>query len=726
MESCELDYDTAAELKAGQEDFGSACELWLIDRSQAALTEEDAAVELPKEASIVLEARLLGLRILSLQKEGYKLKDIAVLVRAAKNHENLLVREFAALGIAAISGSRPNYLQTAEISLVIALLSVIDNPLQELELATVLRSPLYDFSPDELTEIRHIAPKEQLYNAVTLMAERTEELAYKCRHFLEQLNGWRESLRRYRISELIDAIYRESGLFQLAGAWPFGEHRQQNLLFLKEQAREYEAGSYRGLFRFLLFLADGKKKDSMEGGEFADAEDVVHVMSIHRSKGLEFPVVIVANLGGAFALPDEKQDILWHKEFGLGPKMAEAETRRKFPSLAHVAIQRRLHKEAVAEEMRILYVALTRAREKLILSGIVKDIAKTALTWHQQVENQGAILSGALLLNEKNALDWLGQAILRHPHGAKLRQAAGLICGSAQEKQLIIPDDSAWQIKIIAENKLYNLPDLNATNEKDLDTAENLAFMNTTKQEVKAALSYQYPFRETCEAAAKWTVTELNRWQQQFAPATVLEAKTLAPLDNNQSVENIKPAGENTLNSLQAKPAKALRRGTAFHKLLQNLDFATAATKEELQQQLALLVEKEIILAEEAALIEMEKIISFTASQLGKRMAAAKRVIRETPFTYTLPATKLFPTAALKDKLILQGMIDAAFWEEDGWVLLDYKTGGLAYSEQQLKDIYTAQIAYYCQALRNIWQEPLKEAWLYFIDLQKTILVEDW
>ncbi|MCL1905774.1 MAG: helicase-exonuclease AddAB subunit AddA, partial [Clostridiales bacterium] len=315
--SSELDYDESHELKAGQEDFGAKTELWLIDRNlysvDAAAEDEDAedtTLVAPDEDTPVLEARLLGRRILELQKEGYGLGDIAVLLRAAKSKESLLVREFTDMGIAAVAGSRPDYLQTAEISLILALLAIIDNPLQEPELAAVLRSPLYAFSLDELFQIRRAAPEEQLYDALAITAQGADELALKCRLFIERLDGWRDSLRFRRISELISDVYRETSLLQLAGALPRGCERQENLLLLIERAREYEAGGYRGLFRFLLFLADGRGKCIAEGLQLTEGEDAVRVMSIHRSKGLEFPVVIVANLGGNFALLEEKKDIL--------------------------------------------------------------------------------------------------------------------------------------------------------------------------------------------------------------------------------------------------------------------------------------------------------------------------------------------------------------------------------------------------------------------------------
>jgi ATP-dependent helicase/nuclease subunit A len=798
MSSSELDYDATAELKAGQEDFGAKTELWLVDRADVGADlwqnvgadlrvcpkGQNVGADLcvcpkaPEEPSLVLEARLLGRRILELQEEGYNLSDMAVLLRAAKNRESLLVQEFADMGIAAVAGSRPDYLQTAEISLMLALLAIIDNPLQELELATVLRSPLYSFSLDELAQIRWCAPQEQLYAALAATAQGQGGLAGKCRLFLEQLTGWRESLRRRRISELIGAIYTETGLLQLAGALPRGAARQENLLVLKERAREYEASSYRGLFRFLLFLADGRGKSTADSTEPAEGKNALRVMSIHRSKGLEFPVVIVANLGGAFALLDEKQDVVWHKEFGLGPKVVEREQRRIFSSLAQEAVARRLHKEALAEEMRVLYVALTRARERLILSGVVKNLGHTADAWRRQVAGQGSVLAGELLLDDKRPLDWLGQALLRHPQAGPLREAAGIVPNSAEERQLLIPDISGWQISIVPEDKLQapqlQAPQLQAPQQTAAGEAESLGLQKNPKnhrllpvsqleepdyvgaacsrpqieqpfsaaadsqpasavmespqkQGVAAALSYKYPYRAACEAAAKWTVTELNQLEdrrQKTEDRIKPPTSTLQPPSSNLQppISKLQPPISNLYPP--ASSLSPLIRGSAQHKLLEYLDFSAAATAEAVLLQLAFLMEKGVLTAEEAALVEAEKIAGFAGSPLGRRMAAAARTLREAPFTYALPALELVPGAAPADKLVLQGVIDAAFWEGGGWVLLDYKTGGAGQTEQQLKEAYATQLHYYSRALQDIWQEPVKEAWLCFVDLQKNIRIE--
>ena len=733
MSSSELDYDETNELKAGQEDFGANVELWLVDRGSADSEEEDTAADVAKEdpsasASeeevLTLEARLLGRRIRELQKEGYGLKDMAVLLRAAKNRETLLVKEFADMGIAAVAGSRPDYLQSAEISLVLALLAIIDNPLQEMELATVLRSPLYGFNLDELFQIRRAAPAEQLYDALILTAQGEGEAVPKCRLFLEQLTAWRESLRRLRISELLGDIYAKTSLMQLAGALPGGSGRQENLLLLQERAREYEATGYRGLFRFLLFLADGRGKGASEGLQLAEGEDAVRVMSIHRSKGLEFPVVMVANLGGAFTLLDERKDIMFHKELGLGPKVVEREQRRKFPSLAQEAMTRRLHKEALAEEMRVLYVALTRARERLILSGALKDVGKSAAAWYAQVAGQGKLLNGELLLRNKRALDWLGQALLRHPQAGVLRRAAGITPGSPEERRLLIQDSSAWYINIVPEHELKAAQQPAAAEEADYLTPSGLLPASPHQQGVEEALSYKYPYREACEAAAKWTVTDLSHWQNRGQlqstcyDRTDVGAAHVLPNNNNH------PPRQWPDPRLERE--EAARRGMVQHKLLQYLDFAGAVTVDGVLRQLDTLTERKVLQAGEAELVDTAKIARFAASKLGSRLAVSTRVLRETSFTYALPAPELVSGAAPQDKLVLQGIIDAAFWEEDGWVLLDYKTGGAGLSGRELKERYTAQASYYCRALQDIWQETVKEAWLCFLDLGENIQIEDW
>lgn len=733
----ELDYDTRAELAPGRKEQGAAVELWLVERAETeavgrrtedgkdvgrdarsgaspgappvgAIHESPAfdTTQPPDEHILAAEARLIGRRVLELHQEGYAFSDMAVLLRATKNRESVLAEELARMGIPALAANQADYLQTPEIGLMLSLLAVVDNPLQEPELAATLRSPLFGFSLDELAAIRFAAPEQQLMQGLAAVAAGQDELAEKCRLFLARLNEWREALRCCRVSELIWRIYRETGLLQLAGALPQGGQRQENLLLLYQRAREYEAGSYRGLFRFLLFLADGRGKGGDSGTELAEGEEAVRVMSIHRSKGLEFPVVFAANLHGAFSLLDERRDVIWHKRLGLAAKVVERRQRRKFPSLAHEAVARSLHKEALAEEMRVLYVALTRARERLILSAGLKDIPKAAAVWAEEAAGQGPRLQGALLAQDKRALDWLGKALIRHPDAAVLRAAAGVSAGSAEERSLLIPSESRFSCHIVHKDELAP-PEYCAPEQLGLMIGPGLP-PSPAREQVEAALGWQYPWRDACDYAAKWTVSELNRFSQMPPQQTVEEA---APLI--EAIHELPAAAQDE--------GQAARRGTAQHKLLQYLDFSRADGREEVATQLAQLCEQGVFSIEEAALIEVERIARFAASPLAARFSKAERCLREAAFTYALPTAELQPGAAPQDKLVLQGMIDAAFWEEGGWVLLDYKTGGHGQAEQQLKQRYAAQLGYYRRALQDIWGQPVKEAWLCFLDLGKNI-----
>ena len=869
IDIAELDYGAAAELKAGRAEPGAAVELWLIERGEAMeaaaditedaaeQTEDEAAADAPADDhNLAAEARLLGRRILELHAEGYAFRDMAVLLRATKNREGVMAREFASMGIPAVAAGRADYLQAPETGLMLSLLTVIDNPLQDIPLAAVLRSPLFGFTMDELAEIRQLTidngqwtidngqgiggcrgehcslvieresatdppPQRQavaaaplaeggpcgayecaynknedanlapqgprqphgichaaggmggtlpytgeqplLLHGVEAVALGYGDLAKKCHLFLTQIEAWRKSLRHCRVSELIWQIYRETGLYQLAGALPEGGQRQENLLLLYQRAREYEAGSYRGLFRFLLFLADGRGKSAGAGAELAEGEEAVRVMSIHRSKGLEFPVVFVANLSGAFSMMDMRRDIIWHKELGLGAKVVQRRERRKFPSLAHDAVARRLRKEALAEEMRVLYVALTRARERLILSASLKDAGKSAMAWYRQAAGQGSRLNGALLSQDRRPIDWLGKALIRHPDAAPLRDQAGIFANSTEEECELSAVGGQWRCHIIHQDELK--PPAGGAADDLWNLTAGQCLPHTPEQaQVEAVLSYQYPHRAACDYAAKQTVTGLakqltidnGQWtihngqfimdggeeaiqrSEDRGQGTGVGAEYMPPVGEtpfSPMDEALRPSDEAPPHSTDeaVKPMSSLHppasgflppeRGTVYHKVLENLDYCLCSSAEDVAGQLRRFEGQGLLSAQEAGLIDVEKITAFAATPLIQRWINATRSLREAAFTYALPATELIPAAAPQDKLVLQGVIDAAFWDDDGWVLLDYKTGGHSRTEQQLKELYASQLNYYRRALADIWQEPVKEAWLCFIDLGKNIEV---
>ncbi|MBE3591207.1 MAG: helicase, partial [Firmicutes bacterium] len=349
-------------------------------------------------------------------------RDIVVLLRSLKWKATIFAEMLAREGVPVHTRAGGGYFAAMEIELVLALLSVIDNPRQDIALAAVLRSPVVGLSPAELAEVRLCDRRGDFYDAVCAAARAEGPLAERLRRFLADLEGWRTAARRDRLSHLVERLYRETGFLAYAGGLPAGEQRRANLLALLDRARQFDTFARQGLYRFLRFVERLREREADLGPAPAlgEQEDAVRVMTIHQSKGLEFPVVIVADLGAPFQRT--KGDLFVDRGLGLGFKVVDTALRIKYPSAAYWAVRERADAEGLREELRILYVALTRARERLILVGSTTDLVERAAGWLPADSAPAWELPDALVTGAKGYLDWLGMALLRHPDGRPLRE----------------------------------------------------------------------------------------------------------------------------------------------------------------------------------------------------------------------------------------------------------------------------------------------------------------
>ncbi|MDO4732288.1 MAG: helicase-exonuclease AddAB subunit AddA, partial [Bacillota bacterium] len=451
-EVAELDYDEAAALHPGRPEQGAPPEFWLVERkpvpqeARETAEEEDGGEEREAEesGSLQLEARFIAQRIRELRQEGYAYGDMAILLRSLKSSRDIVLRELESAGIPISAEGAGGYLDSPELEMALSLLKLIDNPRQDQPLAGVLRSPLLGFSDEELLSLRLERPEGGLYDCLLLAAEGEGPLPEKLRDFLAKLESWRSAAGELRPSALLLRLYEEAGFYHLCGALPGGETRQAYLRLLYQQACSYERQSYAGLYRFICQLEDSR---AWGKGELSPAKaggaDSVQLMSIHKSKGLEFPVVFVAGLNHCFNFRDEQGDVIWDRDLGLGARYADRERRRKYPTLAQLAIAERKHEQALAEEMRVYYVALTRAKERLILSACLERPERAAANWAQVAEWPEQQLPLHVLSRARKPLDWFGPALIRHPDSAALRQLAE--CSLAARSW----DESRWQIQCI-------------------------------------------------------------------------------------------------------------------------------------------------------------------------------------------------------------------------------------------------------------------------------------
>ena len=765
-EVAELDYDEAAELRPGRSEAGRAPELCLIcragetgaaaaDDSLAAASgnqpeaadnvssqTEDSSIQL--DASIQLEARFIAQRVRELRQEGYAYQDMVILLRSLKSSRELMLRELSAAGIPVSAEGAGGYLDSPELEMALSLLKVIDNPRQEQPLAGVLRCPLLSFSDDELLRLRLEHPEGELYDALLQAAAEPGPLGEKTARFLTRLAEWRALAGELRPSLLLLRLYDQAGFYHLCGALPDGETRQGYLRLLYQQACNYERQGYAGLYRFICQVEDsrawGKGDLSLLGQEGGDR---VRLMSIHKSKGLEFPVVFVAGLNTLFNFRDEYADVIWDRDLGLGPRFCDREKRRKHPTLAHLAIASRKHSQALSEELRVYYVALTRAKERLILTACLPDPERAAANWAEVAAWPEEQLPLHVLARARRPLDWFGPALIRHPDCGLLRQLAD--CSVPARPG----DGSHWQLRLVpalsgAEPLPGGSPVMSGEQEPQLDAA------------VAQALSYRYPQRESCTFPAKWSVSALNRQLRspeemaelalsaaalaetelegepktvpETEPKTEPKTEPLSLLSDPMltpplhaaadSAEIATPSFAVEKASLPAdnqrvrQKTSATERGSAYHRVLELADLRRVSLPQ-IKEQLAQLVRSGGLSESAAALVQPERLARFFSSPLGKRLCASPRVEREIPFTML--------SQEQGHQVLVQGVLDAAFREGEGWVLLDYKTGGWNKSDRELRELYGEQLSVYRQAIERLWREPVREAYLCLLDSGRVV-----
>ncbi len=654
-------------------------------------------------------------------------KDIAVLMRATKNRANVMIDIFQRCGIPAYSELGTGYFRAREVEVALSLLSVIDNPRQDIPLAAVLRSPVVGLAPRSLAVIKAISPKEEFYDSLVdfvalgdiavqaLWGENSEQEAQRLEvtclqkvlsDFLEKLDSWRTMSRRMPLAHVLWNVLGETGYYDYAGGLPGGAQRQANLRALFNRAAEFDNFGRHGLFRFLRFIEkiQESKGDLGTARALGEHEDVVQVLSIHKSKGLEFPVVFVVDLGKQFNMEDLKNDILFHKDLGIGAMYCDLATRVKYPTLAYKANQAQIRKDNLAEEMRVLYVAMTRAKEKLYLAGSARGLAKQIDRWKKPG------LSKAVTY-----LDWVCPAIL-HEQCTPFHVEIWGVPGAPPVPEPFL--SSSFECSV-TWNEVKNLvvP----------DSPED----PVVYPEVKKRLEWDYPYRPYCITPAKMSVGELKR-----------------RLDFEDEIWRFLPSPEKRL-AFTGGMASGVERGTAVHELLARMDLAKGSCELGVIQEVDRLssmgfLEKKYIEPE-----DISRICKFFASPTGKLIVLSpERVKREIPFTMKLDvrlkrsgaegsfglgydlgnetacpdevvldlAGGHFPSSAPKESLLVQGVIDVIIEDSDGLTILDYKTDSISIAEvPRLVNRYKPQVSLYSYSAEKILGIPVKRTALIFL-----------
>ncbi|MBP1992859.1 helicase-exonuclease AddAB subunit AddA [Paenibacillus eucommiae] len=784
----EIAYDERAELAygAGYPASGSDCsvEMVLVDRTvdaagledteevrasedmeeseqdaAGAASEQDPALEAQELETAQLEARAICLQIKSLMGTGgstepfgvhdkksggtrpLNYRDIVILLRATSQWAPIFIEELKLQGIPAYADLSTGYFSATEVDVMLSLLKVIDNPYQDIPLAAAVRSPLVGLSADELAKIRAGAPGLLFYDAVLnyVSGMNEEELSeHPLSRFLNQLETWRTEARQGSLADLIWSIYRETGYYDFVGGLSGGVQRQANLRALYDRARQYESTTLRGLFRFLRFI----ERMQESGGDLGTArslgeqEDVVRILSIHKSKGLEFPVVFVAGMAKQFNQRDLNAAFYLHKELGFGPRFVDTELRVSYPTLPSLAIRRRMKLEMLAEEMRILYVALTRAREKLILLGTVKSLDKLIQRWGRYLQRSEWMLPDFELAKARSYLDWLGPALLRHPDAGLWRARIGL-----QEMPLseLLEDPSAWKLTVLtpeqlvtADHTVESIP-LDAERMEAVRSMEEVHTADDWKELLEQRLSWEYPHSSAQQMFSKTTVTEMKRLSaaNRMEHEAELPAAKLFGLNELEGTAFFKSDGQGSLlrsselrrpRFMEEKKLTSAERGTVIHAVMQNLPLDRQPSAEIIQAALDSMLERKLLTNAQYDSVDIEPILAYFATDLGQRMVAATKIEREVPFSFGLPAGEIYLAEAENTELqnetvLIQGVIDCLFEDEQGLVMIDYKTDSVqGRSIEELRERYRLQIGLYTRAVEHIWKRPLGGVYIYYFE----------
>ena len=720
-EAAGMDYGEREKLYAGRQApdderwIGGPVEVDIVS-TPSDEEDDDGSTAFEKECRFIAGriGELLASGRMAARKDGtlepLSYRHIVVLLRSMAGKADVLIQALQEGGIPSYAEQSGGYFAAVEVQVMLALLRCIDNPEQDLAMAAVLRSPLVGLDETALAGVRLAGDGTLWQNLPAFVASLPDGVDEKedLQQFMAAFDSWRTYSRRHGVAELLQRLYDDTAYVDFVGAMPGGDVRQANLKALYDRARQYEEAGFRGLFRYLQ-LMDKMKEDGLDlapAKVVSEKEDVVRIMSIHKSKGLEFPVVFVADMGKAFNRRDTQDQILFHNRLGIGLKQYDPEWRISYPTLIWSGIAAQLRWEGTAEEERILYVAMTRARDQLILTGHSSHIDRDWQRWTSHLNPAQA----------KSYFDWVMPAALA-PFGAKA-DADYARPGAAWQ-------DAVWQVRIakavpagtVEEGAYDGEPRLEALRRGDLTGTPVPSWLDEQ-------LSWQYAYPQAVRTAAKFSVSEVKRRYQELhsdelqdeAALSVPAAAVIPPAPGEDDAFAALPpwlAGEEAAVS-------GAQRGTALHKALQYITPAADQTTATLRREIDAFVRQGLLSREEAKLVYVPVLAAFCQSDIGRRMAESPELHREYPFTVLLAGGDPLPETETGEQILIQGVIDCLFREDDAWILVDYKSDRLETADA-FRRRYAVQLALYKRAVEQITHRPVEETYIYSLHLQQEI-----
>ena len=616
-------------------------------------------------------------------------RDFVILLRSPAKWQDEMVSVLSAMGIPAVCQSQSGYFDSIEVELILNLLRVIDNPRQDVPLAGVLLSPIGGFDEGELAMWKIHTSKTNLYLAMLSYSENGKdmELKNKTRKFLNRLEEYRKKSVYLSIYDLLHYLYEETGIYSVTAASQGGDVKCENLDMLKQKAIAYEETVYQGLFHFVQYIEKLQKFD-VDFGQASgskEGENAVHIMSIHKSKGLEFPIVFIAGLEKQFNQQDARSKLVADMDMGIGTDCMDIARRKRKPTLLKRTICEKIRLDNLGEELRVLYVAFTRAKEKLILVASDIDREKCEEKWNSIPVKTDGFLPFHVLASASSYLDWIGSAI-----SSLGEERACCHIQYVTMEQMVLEEVKSQMKKEEIRKEL-------------LHWNEEYVFDKELRSQMKEVLEYRYPYETKQQIPTKVSVSELKKkshedeWEDRMIER---EPEPVIPIFLQEK-----------------KEFSGARRGTAYHRVFELFDFEREVNKKGYEEMLKQLVEKGLITEKDAQVVKAKDLYAFASTSLGSRMRNAYQqglLYREQPFVLGIDANEVDETYGKEETILIQGIIDVFFEEEGELVLVDYKTDNVEQA-QELVDRYKVQLDYYQKALEQITGKHVKERMIYAV-----------
>lgn len=725
----EIAYDEQAKLKFGAsyDEQQVPIELVLLEgnsKAQIIPGSEDGSEEESISAA-QQEARYIIQRIRDLVDHGGQVynpktksmrpvsyRDIVVLMRS-RTWYTTFAEEFKLAGLPLYAETDGGYFESLEVMIMISTLKVIDNPYQDIPLASVLRAPFIGLTENELAKIRLINGKVPFYEALKQYKEEAAgempiETEAKLDKFFTMHQKWRKFSRHGALADLVWQVYLDTNYYEMVGAMANGKQRQANLRALHDRALSYEKSSFRGLFRFLRFIdrMSSRGDDLGIAKSTSEADDVVTLLTIHKSKGLEYPVVFVAGMNRTFNTKDLGSRYIFDQDFGLAIKSVNPDLNIISTSLPHLYVKEKKLAKMKAEEMRVLYVAMTRAKERLILVGSIKDWEKQKEEWAFYQELEDTVLPAYIRSKANSYLSWVGPAVARHNDFLFANYGYSNEAATTEK----------WTVRIIP-NRDYLLAD-------EVETVEHEVVEQAVNEDLVQLLAKRfttpYPYANAVTKKSKTSVSE----QKRLESLQRMEEEQLYNMEAKRYVKTDVPSF--MLKGKKERKLSATEVGTAVHAVMQHIPQQGFASIEETESYIQSLVNRQLLQQIEADAVSAEKVFAFFETEVGERFKNAKQVLREEPFTLSLKDQE-------GDAQIVQGVIDCIFEDEQGnWILLDYKTdyieqyllGDFEKIKQKMTKSYQIQLNYYQHAVQSIKRIQIKERILYLYSIGQEVKID--